>query len=544
MTPAPTPLLLRIPLAKIHPSPDNPRKHFDAAFLGELGRSLRESGQFTPCIVRLHPKKTGEYELAAGESRLRAARLEKLETLDCFVKPLDDAQFLELLTFENLKRRDLQPMEEARGYGLLQKRLEGWTAERIAKQGGVSVDYVRDRLRLLRLSAAAVKLLEDHEIELGHALELAKLGEKDQGRAIKDGLFRATGRGQHSELLDLEKQPSRAVVTVTELRAWIDREVLADLAHPDLPDLYPETAKLLDRAKAEKLPQVFIATGYVQPHVKKGVEVLTPANWQRADGQDGSKHCDRPKKIGVVAAGDAARSHAFVICTSKACAVHFPDAVRRAKQRAKGEAKAVAKGKKVDSYAEQERKRREAQAKEDAARKARDAAMKAALPELQKAVVAAVAKLPVAPILEAAIADAIRDTWNVSKAERALVTGFKAPGLEGLVRKLALARLVGVDEIFNQYRWQHALPKACKAFGIDLDAILKKHAPAPKPSGPACVHCGCTETTPCILEGVDEDEACSWISKKPPVCSNPKCVAAQQKTATAATPAPAKPAVR
>lgn len=522
------PLLRAIALELIVPSQDNPRKAFPEHELHELGDSMVAIGQMTPALVRPHPKQHGKYELAAGESRWRAAKLKQRATLECHVREMTDPQFYTVLAWENLKRRNLKPLDEARAYELLLKKSEGWagdrwTVERIAKDGGVSIDYVRDRVRLLRLTDPAKALLEAEEIDLGHAIELAKLNSKHQAATIKEGLFVPLARQQHSELMKLAAPPKRKTVTVVELKAWIDRNLLADPTHPDLPELYPETAQLLERGKAEKLPTVFIATGYVLPHVKKGVEVLTPANWRRADGQRGSKTCERPKKIGIVAASDAARTQAFVICTSKVCPVHFPEHVRRAQQRAKAAVKSVAKGKPAPSAADAEKRRRDAAAKEEAARKAKAAVMAKARPLIADAVVAAIQQVTPLVLLAYLVKDAEHQVWRGDKEMQRLLAQVPGEDLAGKVRRLFLLH-VGQDmNAFEQYGIERELPDLCKQVGIDLQAILARILPP----APACIVCGCTEAKAC-------KGGCSWVSTSPPICSNPKCL---KTNAASVTPA-------
>lgn len=525
--------LVELALDEIVESPDNPRKHFDATFVAQMASSMREVGQISPVLVRPHPAKENRYELVAGATRLRAAKAAGLATLRAVVEPMDDAKFLKAMTFENLKRRDLRPLEEARGYALLMKRLDGYTPEKIAGESGVSVDYVRDRVRLLRLSERAQQLLEQESIDLGHALELAKLNTKDQARTIKDGLFVRVTAAQQSELLKLERAPTQKPVTVHELRAWIDRHVLADLSHPDLPDLYPETARLLAQ-KTEKLPQVFIATGYVLPEVKKGVEVLTPANWRRADGQRGSKTCERPKKIGVVAASDAARSQAFLICTSKVCPVHFPEQVKRAAQRAKAVSVAGTKGKPAPSAAETEKRSKDRAAKEEAARKARAALLEAAAPAIKAQLLLAIAKAKPEVLLPDLLE---RFDWEMRDPEtKAMIAALPAKDVAGTIRRLWLLHQREEREmVFDAWGLEHALPKICQRFGVDVAAIVRDASPT---KHLRCLHCGCTEAKAC-------KGGCAWVSTNPPVCSNPKCVKANTATtpkvkAPAATEAPPK----
>lgn len=532
---ATAPRLEHVPLDRLHPSPFNPRKHFDPHAIAELAASMRENGQFTALNVRPHPKRDGHFEIGAGESRWRAGTKLKLEQLRCEVQVLDDQAFARLVVWENIHRRNLRALEEAEGYRTLMT-VGKLTVEEIAAGQEVKPDYVKDRLRLFRLTEPAKKLLEARTIELGHALELAKLGAGHQAQAIKEGLFRVAGAGPRSELLDVEETPGQAARTVAELRAWIDNHVLADLEHPDLADLFPATAQLLQRGKAEKIPQVLIATGYVRPEVKSGVEVLTPANWQRADGAEGSKVCESKKKIGIVAAGDAARTTGFLICTSKVCAVHFPDAVRRAKQKAKGEAKAVAKGKAPTSEAERYRLQEEQRRAEDRARAELAQRTRSALPAILEALAQRVKAIKPATTLDELLeaeAPARHDGAVVTKAA-ALVR--RGSSLDDGLRRLRWLITLREARIGDDWGLVNQLPKLCKTLGVDLGKLI----PKPAPKGPACVYCGCTETTPCISGGVP----CAWMPGSPRRCSAPACLkkheAATKKSAGTARVGSAK----
>jgi ParB family chromosome partitioning protein len=485
--------ILALSLDAIVESPDNPRKHFDAAFIAELAGSLAKSGQFTPCLVRPHPKQPGKYELAAGATRLRAARAAKLERLDCIVRAMDDAQFLELLTFENLKRRDLQPMEEARGYALLQKRLEGWTVEKLAERSGVSPDYVRDRLRLLKLAPAAVELLESHRIPLTHALEIAKLGEKAQKRVIDDGLFDGE-EGQYSVDRQLLKELGRdqgrgeKVVSLAELRRFIDDNVRVDIDHPELEFLLPATHAQLEQARKEKRRIIWIGRGHIDPEIRGNEKIVAPGSWRRADGLEKSKKCDFAV-LGVVAGSDASRGQAWLVCTRKdKCEIHWAQHVKRAKQRAAERAKEAsrsstpAKGEKapvIDAAAEKRQKEKDA--RESEAREALAEAEDKARGEAIALIAAAVTKAKPATFL----GDLLKSFENMcylphdSQKEAALVKKGSTSD-DALRRMYWLTLLDDNDGPLTSYAPEGELGKVCKRFGINFSKLIEKHTPAPK----------------------------------------------------------------
>jgi ParB/RepB/Spo0J family partition protein len=142
----------RVELAKLIPSPDNPRT-LDPADpkLAELAESLRTLGQIEPIVVRAIEHPDCYAMILAGERRWRAARLAGLADIECKVLVCDDRTALEITVVENLQRSDLSPMEEARGVRALLD--AGWPTEEIAAHLGKSPAWVTLRARLTDLHA-------------------------------------------------------------------------------------------------------------------------------------------------------------------------------------------------------------------------------------------------------------------------------------------------------------------------------------------------------------------------------------------------------
>ncbi|HZZ64489.1 MAG TPA: ParB/RepB/Spo0J family partition protein, partial [Candidatus Baltobacteraceae bacterium] len=109
----------QIPVDRVRPNPNQPRKLFDAGALDELKRSIAEHGVLVPILVR----ERGEgYELIAGERRWRACAALRLDSVPAIVRHVSDTHSLELAIIENLQREDLNPLEEAQGiHRLLQE---------------------------------------------------------------------------------------------------------------------------------------------------------------------------------------------------------------------------------------------------------------------------------------------------------------------------------------------------------------------------------------------------------------------------------------
>ncbi len=155
----------QVPLARIQPSPLQPRKDFAPAALAELADSIREQGIVQPLIVRVVG---GMYELIAGERRWRAAQLAGLTEAPIVERAATDREVLELALIENLQRENLNPVEEALGYAQLGEQFQ-LTQEEVAKKVGRSRAVVANALRLLKLAAPIQTALREGRLSVGHA---------------------------------------------------------------------------------------------------------------------------------------------------------------------------------------------------------------------------------------------------------------------------------------------------------------------------------------------------------------------------------------
>ena len=179
-----------VPLASIRPNQYQPRDRFDEEALVSLSESIRELGVLQPVLLR--PADDGSYELIAGERRWRAARRAGLQTIPAIVRAVDDVLSLEQALVENLHRTDLGPMEEAAAYQQLAEVFQ-LTHDEIAQRVGRSRATVSNTLRLLQLPASIQRLVQDGQLQMGHARAL--LGTPDRSfqehlarRAVQEGL--------------------------------------------------------------------------------------------------------------------------------------------------------------------------------------------------------------------------------------------------------------------------------------------------------------------------------------------------------------------
>ena len=155
-----------LPIYKVEPNPDQPRRDFDEEELQALADSIGEHGIIQPLTVR--ELKSGYYQIIAGERRWRAARLANLSEVPVVIIEADDKKAMELALIENLQRQDLNPVEEALGYRSLMEDY-GLTQEDAAKRVGKSRPAVANALRLLGLHPEVLDKVRTGALSAGHA---------------------------------------------------------------------------------------------------------------------------------------------------------------------------------------------------------------------------------------------------------------------------------------------------------------------------------------------------------------------------------------
>lgn len=182
-----------IPLGRIRPNPQQPRRSFDEEGLAELAASIRSCGILQPLTVR----RAGEgYELVAGERRLRAARIAGLREVPCLVAQVGGEDSALLALMENLQRRDLDCWEEAQAIARLISRY-GLSQEEAARRLGRAQPTVANKLRLLRLPEDVRALLRENGLTERHARALLRLQDPEvQRRAAGDMVRRGMNVAQ------------------------------------------------------------------------------------------------------------------------------------------------------------------------------------------------------------------------------------------------------------------------------------------------------------------------------------------------------------
>lgn len=213
-----------LPVDSIAPNPNQPRKEFSPEGLKELADSIVRHGILQPLSVRR--REEGGWELISGERRLRAARLAGLREVPCLAVTADTAQSSLLALIENVQRRDLDFWEEAVA---LQALLEAThlSQEALAKQIGKSQSAVANKLRLLKLSPAALQTLRQAGLTERHARALLPLTdpatqEEAARHVAKEGLTVARTEAYVAALLSPAPQRKKPTIIIRDVRLFLN----------------------------------------------------------------------------------------------------------------------------------------------------------------------------------------------------------------------------------------------------------------------------------------------------------------------------------
>jgi len=227
-----------VPIEKISPNPEQPRKRFDPQDLDDLANSIREKGVIQPLILRPDPSNRSRFQIVAGERRWRAAQIAQLHELPVIIRDYTDTEMLEVAIIENIQRADLNPIDEAAGYRQLMDRF-GHTQEILAQALGKSRSHIANQLRLLSLPPEIQDYLADGRLTSGHArplighpdaLEIAaqairrKLSVRDVEKLTKS---RATKTSRNSQAKSADKDADTRLIE-QELSAALKMRVTID----------------------------------------------------------------------------------------------------------------------------------------------------------------------------------------------------------------------------------------------------------------------------------------------------------------------------
>ncbi|MBI3634092.1 MAG: ParB/RepB/Spo0J family partition protein [Candidatus Yonathbacteria bacterium] len=239
-----------IEIEKIKPNPFQPRKEFDELKLRDLADSIKQYGVLQPLVVTRHEREKPEgglvveYELIAGERRLRASKMSGLTQVPVLIRisekgaEEDDQTKLELAIIENLQREDLNAVDRARAFDRLSREFNFKHAQ-IAQKVGKSREYVSNTIRILALPEEILTALAERRINEGHTRPLLMLGDRkeEQTTLFKEILFkklnvreaeriarkiavnkvRKQERGFDPEILELEQELTESLGTRVQI---------------------------------------------------------------------------------------------------------------------------------------------------------------------------------------------------------------------------------------------------------------------------------------------------------------------------------------
>jgi ParB family chromosome partitioning protein len=163
--------VLYVPVEQIRPNPFQPREDFDEASIKDLAQSIREKGVIQPLLVR---RSGDNYELIAGERRLRAAKSLGLKEIPILVRNVEDVDSLEIALIENIQRQELNPIEEAHAYQHLMEKFH-MTQEAISEVLGKARVTISNTMRLLKLPHEIQMEIKNGRISYGHGRALIEI---------------------------------------------------------------------------------------------------------------------------------------------------------------------------------------------------------------------------------------------------------------------------------------------------------------------------------------------------------------------------------
>ncbi len=198
--------VLQLNLGQISHNPQQPRKTFDDEELLRLSESIRNHGVLQPLVVRKTDQQS-QYQLIAGERRLRAAHLVGLSAVPVHIVDFNDQQVFEAALAENIQRSDLNPIEKAQGFQEYLDRFQ-LTRDQLAQKLGLDRSTVSNIVTLLTMPKEVQDALRLGQITLGHAKVLKGMSAEKQVALCKDAVLRQLSV-KALELLARDQKPAK-----------------------------------------------------------------------------------------------------------------------------------------------------------------------------------------------------------------------------------------------------------------------------------------------------------------------------------------------
>jgi ParB family chromosome partitioning protein len=194
-----------VPISKVEPDREQPRKFFNEDALQELAESIKQYGVFQPLLVQ---KEKDYYKIIAGERRWRAAKIAGLKEIPVIVKELSDQEIAEIQLIENIQREDINPIEIAEGYRQLIDKY-GFTQDELAEKISKSRTAITNTLRLLKLDERVRQMIVDELISTGHARAILSIEDSDKQYEFAQKIFdeKMSVRDVEKAIKNMQKDP-------------------------------------------------------------------------------------------------------------------------------------------------------------------------------------------------------------------------------------------------------------------------------------------------------------------------------------------------
>ena len=256
-----------IALTDIMPNRFQPREIFEDEALRELSASIREHGVIQPIIVR---KVGDKFEIIAGARRFRASQLAGKETIPALVRDIDDKEAAKIALLENLQRKDLTPIEEAKTYQTILK-LDNITQEELAQNLGKSQSAVANKLRLLNLDEEVQTALLNSQISERHARSLLPIPHEKQRellhkiienrltvRQVDEEIMRLTGKMPEQDELELSQPtiPSSMNQNLNNNQNVISQNIVGPASNVQTTSIMPEPNMISNQNIIKPEPEV------------------------------------------------------------------------------------------------------------------------------------------------------------------------------------------------------------------------------------------------------------------------------------------------
>ncbi len=240
--------VVKVAVDQIFPNPYQPRKNFDEEALRDLSASIAQFGVLQPLLVA--PADNGRYMLIAGERRLRASKMAKLQEVPVIISEYTSQQIAEIALIENLQREDLHFLEEAEGYEQLMEEFH-LTQEAMAARVGKKQSTIANKLRLLRLSDRIRKILVEGGLTERHARALLKLDDEEKQvqvlTVVIDNGYSVRQTESYIEKLleDKKQEKKKRMVIVNDVRIYLNsiKQVVSAIKDVGIPVAMEQTVE-------------------------------------------------------------------------------------------------------------------------------------------------------------------------------------------------------------------------------------------------------------------------------------------------------------